>query len=186
MTEHRVFDERCMAVFANEREGNAFRHAVSNWSTRRFIDVSEQLALAQEIMGEIERRGDPTDVLGKNVQYIKDHVTNTVRALIYPDPEERQRRFGPRQRTPGDKLNTRIKEIIKHGNAMCLRLIQLGELLEQHPQYWQSLPELGRLLDQLEALEAALKQFQQTAAHRARATRGPAHTNNKRRLGRAK
>jgi hypothetical protein len=168
-TTERIFDERCLAVFANESQGNAFRMAVSNSSTRRFIDVSEQLALAQQIMGELHRIGDPTDVQGKHgAQYVKNYVANVVRALIYPDPEERQRRFG---RPPRDKLKPRVKEVEKHGNAMASGVVRLGELLDEYPEYWRSLAEVGRLLDELEAMEVALKQFKRTAAHhRARAT----------------
>jgi hypothetical protein len=113
----RILDERCANVFDNEHQFHAFREAVTTDAAQKAIQVSEQLALAKQI---VSGRFDFNSKKRITAPYIKvmvqARVQDFMKAQRKIDKEERDAYFAEQREARIDdklrKANTSVRSLI--------------------------------------------------------------------------
>jgi ParB/Sulfiredoxin domain len=162
-TEHeRIFDERCVKLFANDDQFNAFREAVTGGNgkkakdsnARRFINVSEQYALAKRLMDEHVGAGNAQE--NKNnrgrisAAYIKSFVAGIIAEAIVGErkieAEEREKLIGIQQ---DELFLAEIKNLLWAVRSVTGVASKLFSFVNKHPQYATD-ARLGALHDKID------------------------------------
>jgi hypothetical protein len=144
----RIFDERCLSVFATENQSNAFRSAVTAESARRFIPVDRQLPLACEANRQLRATtSDPNDARGSGRQggpFIRTFVSAQVREAIQSQrriAQEERERLISQQRVI--EMQDRLKAMASAMRTVVSNGIRLKALFNLYPELKQR-PEIGR------------------------------------------
>src|SRR5262245_9749248 len=158
----RTFDARCVHLFPNDHQLEAFRDAVTTEAGQRFIPVSEQYALAQRIMDPKRREGFKKKQLG--APYIKREVMNVIEDALKAqrkiDKEEEARQMAADREQEIDAILYTAKASLRSLSSSLTKLRLLARKHPGHPKIGGFSAKLDQLVQTIKQLSEALKRWE--------------------------
>jgi len=149
----RMLDERTASVFKNDHQFHAFREAVTTKAAQQAIPVSEQLALAKEIMRDKHPQFSKKQV---GAPYIKAKVKERIEAFM-----KAQRMINKEERDAflaeqiEDEIDAELHTAKASLRSLISSLMKMEKLADKYPGH----PKLGGFSARLDDLVNSIKQF---------------------------
>jgi hypothetical protein len=150
----RILDERTANLFPNDHQFHAFREAVTTFSAQAVIPVSEQYALAKQIMDPKNREGFSKKQVG--APYIKKMVQVRVQEGM---KKQRDIDKAEQERYLMEQIDEQIDSELHSASASLRSLISAIMKLEKLADKYPAHPKLGGFSAKLDTLVNAIKQF---------------------------
>jgi len=164
----RVLDERTANLFPNDHQFHAFREAVTTPGAQRAIPVSQQYALAKEIMkAPATQKGGFSGATNKQqigAPYIKKMVQTKVEEGL---KQQREIDREERERYLAEQIEERISAEVSNASSSLRGLLSALKNMERLAEQFPDHPKLGGFSARLDDLVNAIKQFSRKLNRRA-------------------
>jgi hypothetical protein len=149
----RILDERCAHLFKNDNQFQAFREAVTSATAQKVIPVSQQYAVAKEIMAPIHEDFNKKHA---GAPYVRKCVHARVQQGLR---HQREINKEERERYLQEQREARIDDELRSANiglrTLLTSLGKIADLAKEFPGH----PKFGGFADRLDTLVDAIKQF---------------------------